>query len=119
MTNISTSASVLIPRPRHEVFALATDSTNASLLRSRGPFAGIPCPRRPRAEKPVNDYLHRPAEELYDPEADPDEQHNIADDPEVRALKLDLSFSMLCRDHGRDASPCNFHSRAVFRRFAG
>ncbi|MBW1907274.1 MAG: hypothetical protein JRH14_13305 [Deltaproteobacteria bacterium] len=90
MTNISTSASVLIPRPRHEVFALATDSTNASLLRSRGPFAGIPCPRRPRAEKPVNDYLHRPAEELYDPEADPDEQHNIADDPEVRALKLDL-----------------------------
>jgi len=90
VTNISTSASVLIPRPRHEVFALATDSTNASLLRSRGPFAGIPCPRRPRAEKPVNDYLHRPAEELYDPEADPDEQHNIADDPEVRALKLDL-----------------------------
>ena len=90
MTNISTSASVLIPRPRHEVFALATDSANASLLRSRGPFAGIPCPRRPRAEKPVNDYLHRPAEELYDPEADPDEQHNIADDTEVRALKLDL-----------------------------
>jgi uncharacterized protein YndB with AHSA1/START domain len=40
--NISTSASVLIPRPREEVFALATDDTNApETLRSRGPFAGI------------------------------------------------------------------------------
>ena len=42
VTNISTSASVLIPRPREEVFAWATDSTNApETLRSRGPFAGI------------------------------------------------------------------------------
>lgn len=42
VTNISTSASVLIPRPREEVFEVATDSTNAAdLLRSRGPFAGI------------------------------------------------------------------------------
>ena len=42
VTNISTSASVLIPRPREEVFAVATDSTNAAeLLRSRGPFAGV------------------------------------------------------------------------------
>lgn len=42
VTNISASASVLIPRPREEVFAVATDSTNAAeLLRSRGPFAGI------------------------------------------------------------------------------
>ena len=41
VASISTSASVVIPRPRPEVFALATDSTNASLLRSRGPFAGI------------------------------------------------------------------------------
>jgi hypothetical protein len=38
---ISTSASVVIPRPRDEVFALVTDSRNASVLRSRGPFAGI------------------------------------------------------------------------------
>ena len=42
LMNISTSASVLIPRPREEVFAVATDSTNAPrTLRSRGPFAGI------------------------------------------------------------------------------
>jgi uncharacterized protein YndB with AHSA1/START domain len=42
VTNISTSASVLIPRPRAEVFAVATDSTNAAeVLRSRGPFAGV------------------------------------------------------------------------------
>lgn len=42
MTDISTSASVFIPRPRDEVFARATDSTNtAQILRARGPFAGI------------------------------------------------------------------------------
>ena len=42
MASISTSASVLVPRPREEVFATATDSTNAPrTIRSRGPFAGI------------------------------------------------------------------------------
>ena len=41
VTTISTSASVLIPRPRDEVFAVVTDGTNATLLRPRGPFAGI------------------------------------------------------------------------------
>jgi hypothetical protein len=42
MTDISTSASVLISRPRAQVFARATDSTNTpQTLRSRGPFAGI------------------------------------------------------------------------------
>lgn len=42
MASISTSVSVLVPRPREEVFAVATDSTNASrTIRSRGPFAGI------------------------------------------------------------------------------
>jgi len=42
VTQISTSASVFIPRPREEVFARATDSTNTpELLRGRGPFAGI------------------------------------------------------------------------------
>jgi len=42
MTSISTSASVFIPRPREEVFAVATDSTNTPrTIRRRGPFAGI------------------------------------------------------------------------------
>ena len=42
MTSISTSASVVIPRPREEVFQFATDSTNApNTIRPRGPFAGI------------------------------------------------------------------------------
>ncbi|MEM7135976.1 MAG: SRPBCC family protein [Myxococcota bacterium] len=42
MTSYSTSASVFIPRPRHEVFVIATDSTNAArTLRARGPFAGV------------------------------------------------------------------------------
>jgi hypothetical protein len=40
--NISTSASIVIPRSREEVFAFATDSTNAArTLRPRGPIAGI------------------------------------------------------------------------------
>jgi len=40
--NISTSASIVIPRSREEVFAFATDSTNtARTLRPRGPIAGI------------------------------------------------------------------------------
>ena len=42
MTSISTSASVVIPRPREEVFQFATDSTNApNTIRPHGPFAGI------------------------------------------------------------------------------
>ena len=43
-----------------------------------------------QAKKLVNDYLHRPAEELYDLEADPDELNNIAGAPEVYEVKMDL-----------------------------
>jgi hypothetical protein len=40
--NISTFASIVIPRSREEVFAFATDSTNTPrTLRRRGPIAGI------------------------------------------------------------------------------
>lgn len=42
MSSISTSASVVIPRPRDEVFAFATYSANApSTIRARGPYAGV------------------------------------------------------------------------------
>ncbi|MGB8224471.1 MAG: SRPBCC family protein [Polyangiales bacterium] len=42
MTSASTSTSIVIPRPRDEVFAFATDSANAPrTIRPRGPFAGI------------------------------------------------------------------------------
>ena len=43
-----------------------------------------------RAHKLVTDYLHRPAEELYDLKADPHEQDNIAGDPAALEIKLDL-----------------------------
>ncbi|MHC5073510.1 MAG: sulfatase/phosphatase domain-containing protein, partial [Planctomycetota bacterium] len=43
-----------------------------------------------RAKKLVNDYLHRPAEELYDLEEDPDELNNIAENPEFYEIKEDL-----------------------------
>jgi uncharacterized protein YndB with AHSA1/START domain len=42
VTSISTSASVIIPRPRAEVFRVATDVTNTPrTVRRYGPFAGI------------------------------------------------------------------------------
>jgi hypothetical protein len=42
VTSISTSAWVVIPRPRDEVFLVATDSDNApEVIRASGPFAGI------------------------------------------------------------------------------
>ncbi len=34
------------------------------------------------AGRPIESYLHRPAFELYDLETDPDELHNLADEPE-------------------------------------
>jgi len=43
-----------------------------------------------RAKKFVNNYLHRPMEELYDLETDPDELNNIADDSTVISVKMDL-----------------------------
>jgi uncharacterized sulfatase len=43
-----------------------------------------------QAEKLVNNYLHRPAEELYDLEADPDELKNIAENPQFYEIKEDL-----------------------------
>jgi N-sulfoglucosamine sulfohydrolase len=38
----------------------------------------------------VSNYLHRPAEELYDLERDPDELHNVAGDPVYDEIKADL-----------------------------
>ena len=44
----------------------------------------------PVAHTKAQRYLHRPAEELYDVMADPFEQHNLADDPQLAATKADL-----------------------------
>ncbi len=38
----------------------------------------------------VNNYLHRPAEELYDLDNDPNEMNNIAEDSKVYEVKMDL-----------------------------
>lgn len=44
----------------------------------------------PVARAKAERYVHRPAEELYDVIADPYEQHNLADDPQLGAVKADL-----------------------------
>lgn len=45
----------------------------------------------PEAARLVGLYTNRPAEELYDVAKDPHEQHNLADDPALAAVKADLS----------------------------
>lgn len=44
----------------------------------------------PAAAVLVGNYLHRPAEELYDLRVDPDELHNIANDPAMAGVKAEL-----------------------------
>ena len=48
----------------------------------------------PHAYAQVNRYMHRPAEELYDSEKDPFEQHNLADDPQYADVKARLSTEL-------------------------
>ncbi|MHC4132302.1 MAG: sulfatase family protein [Planctomycetota bacterium] len=43
-----------------------------------------------QAKKLVKNYLHRPVEELYDLETDPDELNNIAENPQFYEIKKDL-----------------------------
>ncbi len=45
----------------------------------------------PAAARLVDRYIHRPAEELYDLEADPWEQNNLASDPAHEATKRELA----------------------------
>jgi N-sulfoglucosamine sulfohydrolase len=48
-------------------------------VRRAGPSAAL-------GKRPVKSYLHRPAEELYDLNADPDELNNLAASPQSRDL---------------------------------
>ena len=40
--------------------------------------------------RPLEAYLHRPHEELYDVTKDPDEVHNVATDPKYADVLTDL-----------------------------
>jgi uncharacterized sulfatase len=42
----------------------------------------------------VHDYQHRPAEELYDCEADPWNRHNLIDEPSLRPVREELRGSL-------------------------
>jgi uncharacterized sulfatase len=46
------------------------------------------------AAQRVHDYLHRPAEELYDITSDPYELNNLADNPNYTAVKEELSAAL-------------------------
>ena len=48
----------------------------------------------PRAARLVHRYQHRPAEELYDLEADPHELTNLADDPKLAETKTELAVKL-------------------------
>jgi N-sulfoglucosamine sulfohydrolase len=45
-------------------------------------------------KRPLPDYLHRPAEELYDVRADPEQLHNLAGRPETRDTLIDLRLQL-------------------------
>jgi N-sulfoglucosamine sulfohydrolase len=42
----------------------------------------------------IEQFLHRPKFELYDIQADPDEIHNLADDPAHQAIKSELTAKL-------------------------
>ena len=42
-------------------------------------------------KRPLQNYLHRPAFELYDMGKDPDEIHNLADDPAAKSILAELT----------------------------
>ena len=41
-------------------------------------------------KRSLKNYIHRPAEELFDMETDPDEVHDLAQDPKYASIKLEL-----------------------------
>ncbi len=60
---------------------LYASKTWQGILERKDPMMGV---------RSVQDYLYRPAEELYDLEKDPHEVNNVADDPDYREILAEL-----------------------------
>ena len=74
-------------------------TTHVDLAPAKGDGGYFPAWRRaaqtdPKARRIVEQYYRRPAEELYDLEADPDETRNLAADPKYRAVVQELRLKL-------------------------
>jgi len=84
----------------HPEFAFTTHIDLPGNLGQRGYFASWEVAAKTNAEAAaiVKRYHERPAEELYDLQTDPDEQHNLASDPrytsQLKALRVELEAWM-------------------------
>ena len=84
----------------HPEFAFTTHIDLPGNLGQRGYFASWEAAAKTNAQAAniVKRYHERPAEELYDLQADPDEQHNLAGDPrhasQLKELRTELEAWM-------------------------
>ena len=74
-------------------------TTHVDLAPAKGDGGYFPAWRRaaqtdPKARRIVEQYYRRPAEELYDLEADPDETRNLAADPKYRSVIGELRLKL-------------------------
>ena len=76
----------------HPEFAFTTHIDLSGNLGQRGYFASWEAASKTNAQAAaiVKRYHERPAEELYDLQADPDEQHNLASDPRYKSQLKEL-----------------------------
>jgi N-sulfoglucosamine sulfohydrolase len=86
-------------------------TTHVDLKPAKGDGGYFPAWRRaaltdPEARQIVDKYYRRPAEELYDLDADPDETHNLAADPQYASVLRELRLKLAgWRDAQNDDRP--------------